>query len=153
MTRRVVVRTLAFHAVGPGSIPGLWHHLFRCWAALRVLFTPLLQSPWKYWYFHGLLQSQWKYWYFHGLCNKGWKNKENISTTLQYYAPPCQWNNAKYCLAPNLAYTIWPCPKWHITQIALNQHCLAQNGHLAQSSLFNMALPNICPIWYYVPNY
>ena len=41
MTRRVVVRTLAFHAVGPGSIPGLRHHLFRCLAALRVYFSRL----------------------------------------------------------------------------------------------------------------
>ena len=28
MTRRVVVRTLAFHAAGPGSIPGRRHRLF-----------------------------------------------------------------------------------------------------------------------------
>ena len=41
MTRRVVVRTLAFHAAGPGSIPGLRHHLFRCLAALRVYFSRL----------------------------------------------------------------------------------------------------------------
>eukprot|EP00093_Oithona_nana_P012545 12545.XXX_143227_143337_1 [CDS] Oithona nana genome sequencing. len=28
MTRRGVVRILAFHAAGPGSIPGRRHHLF-----------------------------------------------------------------------------------------------------------------------------